>query len=381
MKFPWSQWLRLVALSTPIHTIIMLALMISPLWASESIVLVKPHKGNTFFDTDAGYDTFSKGGFSEQFITSDLTFNITYDDVGVGFNDPNTGVAVRNRLKDVLAYVADQINYPGRTLDIQVTVSETDGTGALASAGTFYPNSAGFHTGSTLQRLKTGLKPFFGFPEISVTVDVGFAWNVPAGTPQPGEADFFTVLLHEITHGLGFTSLIEPDGSSSIGPGIYTVFDSFLTDGPDGPRLLSDGNIPEFQLDVANLVGNDVWFAGPQARLRDADAPVPVYSPGPYEPGSSLSHWDINRLQSSSAITHVVFLGSTQRTYSGIDLGALIDIGYTRIEGAPSALPAGCTPAATTGEKTQSAGAGLILLIVAMLFLSASRWWRVAVVC
>ena len=83
----------------------------------------------------------------------------------------------------------------------------------------------GFHPGSTLRRLNTGLKPFIGFPEISITVDKGFAWNVGAGDPAPGTADFFSVLLHEMTHGLGFTSLVDADGSSTISPYVYTVYE------------------------------------------------------------------------------------------------------------------------------------------------------------
>ncbi len=342
--------------------------------AFDSVVLVRPHGETLVYGLDAPDYAFPKGGLSEQLVSGGIAFNITYVDNGVGFTDPATGEAVRNRFKDVLAYVAGVIGYTNRTLDIQVEASEFDGTGALATAGTFFPVAAGFHPGSTLDRLSSGFKPFAGFPEISVTVDVGFAWNVSVGDPGPGEADFFSVLLHEVTHGLGFSSLIEADGTSAIGTGVYTVYDSLLTDGANSQSLLSSGVTPVFQVNTSSLISGDVWFDGPQALARyGVGTPVPVYAPGPYEPGSSISHWDLNTLQGTSVMTHAIILGTTQREYAPADLGALIDLGYNQIDGASSVAPTGCNPGTAKDSTTHRAGGDLVLLGLAGLVLMALR--------
>lgn len=342
-------------------------LLVTPLIsANEPVVLVRPHGDDVIYLGSETPWSSEKGALTERFEAAGMTFNITYEDMGVGFTDPDTGAAVRDRLKDVLAYVAETINYSGRALDIQVTESEFDGSGALASAGTFYPMTPGFHPGSTLRRLNTGLKPFIGFPEISITVDKGFAWNVGAGDPAPGTADFFSVLLHEMTHGLGFTSLVDADGSSTISPNVYTVYDRFLTDGTDGSALFSRGPVPTFQANVSSLTSEDVWFGGSQARARyTVDAPIPVHAPNPYQPGSSISHWDVNFLQSPSVMTHALQLGTAQREYAGVDLGTLIDLGYNRIDGAPSAGLPGCTAGKSSVAPLRSAGGDVLFMILA----------------
>jgi len=338
------------------------------------VALVRPHGQNAIYEVDAGAKAFPKNGLTQQVVANGLTVNITYEDMGVGFTDPLTGAVVRDRFADVLVYVAGVINTPNRTLDIQVTPSEFDGTGALASAGTFFPVIAGIHPGSTLRRLSTGFKPFAGFPEISVSVDLGFPWNFDESDPPPGTADFFSVLLHEITHGLGFTSLIEPDGSSSVGPGVYSVYDSLLTDGTESSPLLSGGIPPAFQAGIASLIGDDVWFDGGQAFVRyDRGTPVPVYAPAPYEPGSSISHWDLNTIQSVSVMTHAITLGTAQREFAPVDLGALIDLGYNGIDGAPDAGFPGCNPGGAQQALARPAGGDWALMGIAGAVLLGGR--------
>lgn len=342
--------------------------------ATETIALVRPHGGITYYAGDSGAKAFPKGSFSEQFVSGLLTFNITYEDVGIGFTDPVTGPAIRERFKDVLDYVADVVNVGSRTLDIQVSPSETDGTGALATAGTFYPTAPGFHPGGSLQRLTQGGKPFPGFPEISVTVDVGFAWNVTSDPPGPGTADFFSVLLHEMTHGLGFTSLIEPDGSSSVGTGVFSTYDSFLTSGGNGIALIGSGNPPSFQTAVSSLTNDDVWFAGSRAALQyGVGSPVPVYAPSPFEPGSSISHWDTDILEGAAVMTHAIVLGSAQREYAPVDLGALIDLGFADIGGPANMSTVGCAPAARA-EPPGRPGGGGVLMIMFLVALLVSTW-------
>jgi hypothetical protein len=354
--------------------LLLTSVVMGPARGQTEVALVQPHGESLIYEIAGGYEPQPKGGLTEQFVSGGITFNISYGDVGAGFADPDNGEAMRRRLEDVLAYVASVINFTGRTLDIQILPSETDGTGALASAGTFYPVSAGIHGGSTLRRLSTGLKPFDGFPEISVTVDVGFPWNISAAAPAANESDFFSVLLHEITHGLGFTSLIEEDGTSALGPGVYTTFDSFLTEGAMADLLIQPGFLPVFQVDPMSIISDDVWFGGSQAVSRyGLGTSVPVYAPNPYEPGSSTSHWDIDVLQGPSVMPHALILGTAQREYAPVDLGALIDLGYNQIVGAPEPAPGGCAPPAAKNGSTSAAGGDGLIVLIAGLTLVASR--------
>jgi hypothetical protein len=347
---------------------------------AESIVLVRPHGENRHFDRERGPGYTEKAALTEQFTANGLTFNIAYDDIGSGFTDPVGGSALRTRLESVLAYVATIVNYTERTLDLRVEASEFDGTGALATAGTFYPAIPGVHTGSSFQRLETGIKPFLGFPEITIMVDLGFPWNVDSGLPEPHEADFFSVLLHEITHGLGFASVIASDGTSELGLGNYTTYDQFLFDPGQNRRLLSNEFPPTFQGGESALTNGQLVFDGPESfALYNVGARVPVYSPSPMEPGSSLSHWDVARLADGAVMTHSITLGTTRREYAAVDLGALEDLGYDNFGGEPGGgcalakWDSGSVSRADIGALVIGVGLGVGLLVMPGATASASE--------
>jgi hypothetical protein len=330
---------------------------------AEPLVLVRPHGENIQYDSDDRTQFFNKGSLTEQFTASGITFNVSYADVGVGFTDPNTGPALRARLEEVLSYVAGEINFTNRSLDIQVEASEFDGTGALATAGTFYPGTPGIHAGSTLQRLETGVKPFVGFPEITMTIDLGFPWNVSDALPADDEPDFFSVLLHEVTHGLGFASVIEPDGSSALGNDNYTRYDALLFDGDLDRLLLTDSIPPLFQGDGFSLTGGGLEFDGGEAFANyDTGDRVPVFSPNPIQPGSSLSHWDVTRLVGGAVMTHSITLGTIQREYAPADRGALVDLGYDRAAPVPGG---GCALAKGGTAENSGANTGAFVVLVA----------------
>ncbi|MGI9125005.1 MAG: hypothetical protein ACR2JM_09695, partial [Mycobacterium sp.] len=81
-----------------------------------------------------------------------------------------------------------------------------------------------------------------------------------------------------------------------------------------------------------NLTGGNggLYFSGPNA-VAAYGGPVPLYTPNPWNPGSSVSHLDDNtftgtKTQMMNAITDT---GLGIRTLSKVELGVLKDIGYT----------------------------------------------------
>lgn len=198
----------------------------------------------------SGAGTFTKS-------TNDITWTITYLDVtgnnDIGFDDPSLGATRRATFEAVLEYVESVIQAPApRTIDIEVQPSELDGTFFLASCGTYYPLADGYFPGSTLQRITNGTKPFGGFEEIQLTVDFGYTWNSDLGAPTGSEYDLFTVLLHEVTHGLGFASLSSSNGSSVFDTSentfkkTYTNWDALIHRTAGGVKAWSASNPPTF---------------------------------------------------------------------------------------------------------------------------------------
>ncbi len=267
-----------------------------------------------------------------------LTFNLYYMDIRnhthVGFaNDAPGGPDAQNRLKEVLQYIGDTLNTPG-TLDVLLMESETDGAGYLAYAGTYYSGAPGFQPGASLYRLTHGSKPFGPtYEEIFVVVDFGRPWNLGTGAPGGGQVDFMTVMLHEITHGLGFVSLSNSTGGSQIAPNVYSVLDQFVAR-RTGMVSLFGGSPPSFVGNLADLTSNDLAWSGPAAFAHYGQGVAPgVYAPATWAQGSSLSHWNTGHIVGGAVMEHAIAMGVMRRQWAPVDIGGLIDIGFVGLAG------------------------------------------------
>lgn len=336
-------------ISPPLIGVLVLAsaLILSPFAMAEPVALGVSKAGIKI--ADPATREIPMEGATDSFTVHNITFNVWYLDqintTAAGFDDGTDGAARRARLTETLTYVADVINISvSRTLDVVVELSLDSGAAFLASAGTFNPCADGFFGGSTLQRLTSGTKPFAGTEEIFVQVDFFFNWNEGTGAPAENQFDLLTVLLHEITHGLGLFSLTDSSGISRFeGPGCGSPFSTFTT--WDSKVVTSEnavlwsGATPALQVNVSELTSDDLFFNGTNAVTGyDQGGTKPgVYAPGPlsnppdnvFKLGSSISHWDTDNIVGGAVMEHAITIGTQQREYSAVDIGALIDIGYT----------------------------------------------------
>ncbi len=258
-----------------------------------------------------------------------LIWNVEYlDAAGSGFNDGALGAQRRSTLGSVLSYVSSVLSAENGTIDLRVDASQSDGTGFLAQGGTYFNPSApaGYYNGFAYDHVRSGADPSATVPDARILVDFGYAWNSGLGAPAANQYDLFSVLLHEITHTLGFNSQVMQDGSSFFGsnnPGIFNVFDSYLALA-GGPNLFGPGG--QFLGFASDLISGNVVFRSPSS-----DDDFLMYSPDPFEDGSSLQHF--------SGISGAVMLpsysrGSSIRSYSPADCTVLVDIGWSASCGA-----------------------------------------------
>jgi hypothetical protein len=127
-------------------------------------------------------------------------------------------------------------------------------------------------------------------PEIIIQVNSEARWNSRGdGKPTQTEYDLKSVFLHEVGHGLGFSSNDSYQLSFGIGTlSMPTPFDAYLQTN-DGKRL-ADLPSPSKELGTA-LTSSLVW-SGPLGIQANGGVKPKMFTPSTYEPGSSTSHLD-----------------------------------------------------------------------------------------
>ncbi len=170
-----------------------------------------------------------------------------------------------------------------------------DFVGAQLSA-TYYPQAlANALAGSDLAPSNSDIRATFN-SSIGTTCSFPNTWYYGLdGTPPPGKIDLATVVLHEISHGLGFAAFVNLPTGQKFG-GLDDVFMFNLEDHGTGKIYpdMSDG-----ERVAASTSSDDLHWVGPTVVAGSGDlisgahasGHVEMYAPNPAQQGSSVSHY------------------------------------------------------------------------------------------
>lgn len=299
-----------------------------------------------------------------------VTFNFNYTDNGVGFNDPNEGAARRATLEQAGREIAELFsNYDA---DIFLDVDGADMTqGTLAAAGSNYNAPIGQSDVGFIRRGDVMLKILGGNsadPNSSLA-DGTVTWNFANNTWelgddfQAGEFDFLSTAKHELLHAVGFTSDIAQNGTDPFGTmpgsaGVWSPFDEFIQDA-SGNIIGSNFALDGARWDAGSIGGtgaSGLSFNGPNAVAANGGNPIFLFTPNPWEDGSSGSHFDDTFYNGRFMMESAAAPGRSVREVSPIELGLLRDLGYTQIVPEPSsALLLGLASFGLVGRRSRRA--------------------------
>lgn len=254
-----------------------------------------------------------------------VIFNFTYMDVvsdtNLGFDDPTYGATRRATVEAVGAYLNTVLVENG-SVDLRWNLSLNDsGSNLLGSMGSYYFQGQGVDNGLVFKHITSGIDPYVSEVDGAGQINFGLNWNSGLGAPAAGQNDLFSVVLHETVHSLGFNSLIGADGAYSVS-GTRSVYDTFLI-GPHGNLIDGTGAFNGFNSDLTSL---SVSFTGPNAVAANGGHAVPIYAPGTFSAGSSLSHVDTSVVGVMNAF---LTTGTAERSLARVEVAMLDDIGYT----------------------------------------------------
>ena len=257
-------------------------------------------------------------------VPADLTFTFTYGTGDQYWTEP---------ARDALQWAADTlasylvVDTPVN-LTFSITADKAPDSDTLASAGSdLTTDKVGFYNTVVQSKVLTGVDANGSAADGEIDVNLGIDWafGESVGSDQ---YDFKSTMLHELLHAFGFLSYIDEAGYNTGRN--WAEFDRFVVD-QDGTAVIGT----DFRFKNAyetNLTGGDggLWFGGSNA-VDAYGGLVPIYTPDPWEPGSSGSHLDDFTFTGADTqlMNAAADSGPGVRVISAVELGILEDIGYT----------------------------------------------------
>ncbi len=214
------------------------------------------------------------------------------------------------------------------------------------------PGSLNLWFVDALADMKAGKDLEDGEPDIitkfNSNQEVNWYFGIDGNTPS-SKMDFVTTVIHEIAHGLGFSSFARIENTSieifslSVGNGILRngnpkfpqIYDFFVENG-SGTAIISFSD-PSYAL-VEQFTSNNIFWNGKKGVKANGGIQPQLYAPSLWEQGSSYTHLDETSFPAgnvNSLMTPYFDRQEAIHNPGNLTLGMLEDMGWT-INRAPS---------------------------------------------
>ena len=254
-----------------------------------------------------------------------LTFTFIYGR-GSQFWNQAARAALQSTADDLATYfvVTSPVN-----ITFDVTAENSPLSGTLAQSGSDLTSSdPGFYDTVVQQKILTGVDANGSEADGTIDWNFGQPWAF-GNTVSYSQYDFTSTAMHELLHAFGFLSNVDEPGWDAINQ-TWTTFDSYMVTA-SGTQVIPNTFRWNAVYNTNLTGGNDgLYFGGPNA-IAVYGGPVPLYTPDPWEPGSSVSHLDDNTFvgRNTQLMNAISDRGLGVRVVSPIELAILTDIGYT----------------------------------------------------
>ena len=215
------------------------------------------------------------------------------------------------------------------TITYAVTATSDPQSSTLASAGSdLTGGGTGFFPTVVQEKILTGIDPNGKTADGDIDFNFGNPWAFGSSVSS-SQYDFTSTAMHELMHSLGFLSYTYAAGNNTDRN--WTTFDGFMVTS-NGTKVINPSTFRWNTVYDPNLTGRNggLYFGGPNA-IAAYGGYVPLFTPNPWEEGSSTSHLDDDTFTGSNAQLMNAYseAGLGVRVLSPVELGILKDLGYT----------------------------------------------------
>ncbi len=129
-------------------------------------------------------------------------------------------------------------------------------------------------------------------PDIVADFNSSAPWYLGLASPGANEFDFTSVVLHELCHGLGFTSSLRVADNKATwgyGTGSPFIYDHYLENNLS-QRLIDTTSFKNSSVVLKDQITSDNIFYNSNTAIQKTGEKPRIYAPITYEGGSSISH-------------------------------------------------------------------------------------------
>ena len=210
-------------------------------------------------------------------------------------------------------------------------------------------------------------------PDITAEFNSAAPWYLGVAAPGNNQFDFTSVVLHELCHGLGFTSSLRVSGNNGswgFGTGTPFAFDPFFENG-SSQQLISTANFANPSVKLKDqLTSDNIFFNSLTGIASNKGEKIRMYAPITYEQGSSISHVNDATYPSGNAnslMTAGASLREVIRDPGPLVKGMFADMGWkatslthTRVKNIETAVSKVTIKATITSDTTIIAGSAKV---------------------
>lgn len=168
--------------------------------------------------------------------------------------------------------------------------------------------------------------------DMHITYNRNFNWYYGTdGNPAFNQHDLFSVVLHEVAHGLNFSGSMKVSGSVGswgYGSSYPNIYDVFVRDTLDN-QLITSYTSGTTELGDA-LKSNGLYFHGCNAMVANGNTRVKIYAPSTWQNGSSYSHLDYTTFNNTAnqLMVYAISAGESIHDPGVVTVGLLEDLGW-----------------------------------------------------
>ncbi len=271
------------------------------------------------------------------------------DAAGEGFKDSFSGPEFKKGLKYAMDTWGKSLKakYVGETIVVDVKFADLPDGVAAKGKPTIAKLTGGAPGGGLTANSAYPIALFNHFKgsdqnAAATEIEITFAknmnfWTAIGGTNPFNFPRLATVAMHELAHGLGVFSQVQPDGSLKGGP---SIFDRFVV------QTQIDDDDPALGYPIADMIdtGRASAVTSGMLAFNGAYAMAGLFAPAQFSLGSSIAHLNPTTNPTDLLVPEAMVAFSSELLPSELDVGMLADIGWTT----------GCKKTGAQGAQAQS---------------------------